>query len=154
MKSKKFFIIFLFLVSLGVVLFFLISSRQTNRIIPEIPPAQITFKGKIYIPAKGIIVPWAIVKKVGVSKEGFDVFGSIWPPKPKWASEEETGILLKRKDGRYQIYTIFPRSQGGVGGLTWKECTKNPKSEISPLCPPVCIAPDGRSVVGPIESCQ
>jgi len=130
---------------LGIVLFFLITSRQIKEIPENYPSmATITFNGKVYTPASGVVPLWIPVRKIGVSQEGIDVCDIVGV---RFLRGDDSAILVKTKSW-YHIYAIFPRPTRGVGGMSWEECAENPKSEISPLCPPICIAPDGRSVTG------
>jgi hypothetical protein len=78
------------------------NSERSIKVLPS-PLPEITFNSKVYVPAKCFMPAITPVKKIGTTKEGFEVFNSV-VTSPK----KDLNILLKRSDGKYQCYTLKP----------------------------------------------
>ena len=100
----------LIIISLGVIIFILLFflRNKGSGFDPAKLPEKIVFNNKEYVLAKGIQVPSADITKIGVSNEGISIYSSKIPEN---IPDEQQGILVKRTDGYYQIYGIFPRAE-------------------------------------------
>ena len=109
-KLKPKTLLTLIFICLGVLIFILFFSllNKGSGFDPEKLPEKIVFNNRGYVLALCITEPLAKITKIGVSDEGINIYSNEIPAN---TPDEQRGILVKRTDGYYQCYTIFPRSK-------------------------------------------